>query len=147
MNLRITGHHVALTDALRRYVEHRFLDTLPRHFDRASCDLHVTLDDATCDTRHQLKECHVLLTVPGGRLVAREVAADFHVAVDLARHNLERQLDAYRERRLIGSRYPKKYFVAKLIEEERLPPVLEPLASEEEGAEPEIDRSKLPETD
>ncbi len=116
MNLRISAHHVELTPALRNYVEHRFLDTIPRHFDRSSCDLHVFLDETNGEAR-PVRECHAQLTVPGGRLVARERATDLFAAVDLARRTLERLLESYRGKKVVGTRYPKKYYAARVVEE------------------------------
>jgi ribosomal subunit interface protein len=115
MKLRIVCRHFPLTDTLRAHIHRRFLEYLPRHFDRESCDLHVELLGGP---KHRYQECQARLTVPGGLLVVRERADDAYAAVDAVERSLLRRVLEWRDRVLIGSRYPTKYFLARLLEEE-----------------------------
>jgi ribosomal subunit interface protein len=119
MKLQIVARHLPLTDTLRDHVRRRFLEILPRHFDRESCELHVELSGGP---KHRYAECRARLTVPGGLLVVSERAPDLYAAVDAAERTLLRKVMGWRDRVLIGTRFPKKYFVARRLEEsEELP--------------------------
>jgi ribosomal subunit interface protein len=121
MKLQIVVRHLSLTQALRDHIHERFLEMLPRHFDRESCDLHVEI---SLGPKHRYHECQARLTVPGGLLVVRERAADAFAAVDAAERILNRKVLDWRDRVLIGSRFPKKYYVAELMEEGEVPSLL-----------------------
>lgn len=113
-----------LTPALRDHVRHRFLDSLPNHYDRDSCDLRVELEHGTGEHKRRYEEVHAQLTVPGRMLVARARAKDIYIAVDEAQRQLLRNLDDWRSRALETARFPKKYYAARLVEEGRLPALL-----------------------
>jgi ribosomal subunit interface protein len=127
MKLQIVARNLTLTNTLRDHVHRRFLEMLPRYFDRESCELHIELSGGP---KHRYEACQARLTVPGGLLVVSERADDAYAAVDAAEHTLARKVKEWRERVLIGSRFPKKYFIARRMEEGAAPATLP------EGEEP-----------
>lgn len=125
-----------MSPALQEYIDRR-AQTLPRHFDRDAFDLHVALESPSGASKRRFVRCLARLRVPGTVLVANKRGQDAFRAVDAAIDALQRSLDDYHQRVLIGSRFPKKYFVARQMAEEALPP----LVSEGEAVfAPEEDR-------
>jgi len=123
MKLQIVARHIDLTDTLRDHVRRRFLETLPRFFDRESCDLHVELIGGP---KHRYEECQARLTVPRGLLVVSERAPGVYAAVDAAERALARKVKDWHDRVLIGTRFPKKYFIARRIEDGEAPATIPP---------------------
>lgn len=117
MRLQINARHVRLTGALREHVERRFLDSLPHHYDRDSCDLRVEIDSPVGRSKRRYEEVRAFLTVPGSVLVAHARARNAWVAVDDAQKQLLRRIDEWRRRLRALARHPKKYYAARLVEE------------------------------
>jgi ribosomal subunit interface protein len=141
MRLIISSPHLPMPPALQEYIDRR-AQTLPRHFDRDSFELHVALESPSGASKRRFVRCLARLRVPGTVLVANKRGQDAFRAVDAAMDALQRSLDDYHQRVLIGSRFPKKYFVARQVAEEALPS----LVSEGEAVfAPEEDRSAAPE--
>lgn len=124
MRLQIAARHMQLTVALRDHVERRFLDSLPHHYDRDSCDLRVEIDHPVGLTKRRYEEVHAQLTVPGGLLVAHARAKDAYAAVDAAQKQLLRRIDEWQRRLRDRARHPKKYYAARLVEDGALPATL-----------------------
>lgn len=100
MQVNITGRHVEITPALRRYVEEK-AERLHRYFDRAT-RLQVTL---RVEGERHIAEM-ILATVRGVTLIGEEVAGDMYAAVDLVTDKLGRQLRKLKTRmRLNGRRH------------------------------------------
>ena len=106
--------------ALQEYIDRR-AQTLPRHFDRDAFELHVALESPSGASKRRFVRCLARLRVPGTVLVANKRGQDAFRAVDAAMDALQRSLDDYHQRVLIGSRFPKKYFIARQMAEEALP--------------------------
>ena len=91
MNLTVSGHHVAVTSAIRSYVENK-LSRITRHFDHV-IDVNVIL---SVDKLRQKAEvsCHVR----GKEIHVESEDADLYAAIDLLVDKLDRQIIKYKDR-------------------------------------------------
>jgi putative sigma-54 modulation protein len=92
MNLNVSGHHLAVTPAIRSYVESK-LERVARHFDHV-IDAHVIL---TVDKLRQKAE--VTLHVSGKDLHCECEEDDLYAAIDLLADKLDRQVLRYKDKR------------------------------------------------
>jgi putative sigma-54 modulation protein len=92
MNLNVSGHHVAVTPAIRSYVQSK-LERVARHFDHV-IDAHVIL---TVDKLRQKAEA--TLHVRGKELHCECEEADLYAAIDLLVDKLDRQVLRYKDKR------------------------------------------------
>ncbi len=92
MNLSISGHHIAVTPALRDYVTAK-LERITRHFDRV-IDINVFL---SVDKLAQKAE--ICLHVRGKELFAEAVDEDLYAAIDALVDKLDRQVIKYKTKR------------------------------------------------
>ena len=91
MQLKLTGHHVEVTEALRAYVEKR-LGRVSRHFDEI-IDLHCTL------TVEKLEhKAEATLHVRGGTIHAVAVDANMYAAIDALVDKLDRNVVKHKEK-------------------------------------------------
>ena len=92
MNLNVSGHHLAVTPAIRSYVETK-LDRVARHFDHV-IDAHVIL------TVNKLRQkAEVTLHVRGKDLHCECEEDDLYAAIDLLADKLDRQVLRYKDKR------------------------------------------------
>jgi putative sigma-54 modulation protein len=91
MQIKISGHHVEVTDALRSYVEKR-MERVRRHFDQV-IDLHVTL---TVEKLEQKAEA--TLHVSGNALHAVAVDERMYAAIDMLADKLDRAVLKHKEK-------------------------------------------------
>ena len=91
MQLSVTGHHVEVTPALRRYIGTK-LARLERHFDHVS-DIHCIL---TVEKLSHKAEATVYLD--GGTIHADAVAEGMFAAVDGLVDKLDRQVKKHKEK-------------------------------------------------
>jgi len=92
MNLNVSGHHLAVTPAIRSYVQSK-LERVARHFDHV-IDAHVIL---TVDKLRQKAE--VTLHVRGKDLHCECEENDLYAAIDLLADKLDRQVLRYKDKR------------------------------------------------
>lgn len=93
MNIRITGRHLDVTDAIREYVEKK-IGRLERYYNRL-LELEVTLDGQGA----QLKKVEILAKPANHELfVAREEAEDLYACFDAALDKMERRLSRWKEK-------------------------------------------------
>jgi putative sigma-54 modulation protein len=92
MNLNVSGHHLAVTPAIRSYVEAK-LERVARHFDHV-IDAHVIL---TVDKLR--KKAEVTLHVRGKDLHCECEENDLYAAIDLLADKLDRQVLRYKDKR------------------------------------------------
>lgn len=91
MNLTLSGHHVAVTPALRTYVHSKF-ERVSRHFDHV-IDVNVIL------SVEKLRQCaEVTLHVRGKDIFAESDDEDLYAAIDLLVDKLDRQVLKYKDR-------------------------------------------------
>ncbi len=91
MNLHITGHHVAVTDALRTYVVSK-LDRVKRHFDHV-IDVNVVM---SVEKLRQKVEANV--HVSGREIHAASEGESLYAAIDELADRLDRQVVRHKEK-------------------------------------------------
>jgi putative sigma-54 modulation protein len=91
MNLHITGHHVAVTDALRTYVVSK-LDRVNRHFDHV-IDVNVVM---SVEKLRQKVEANV--HVSGRDIHATCEDENLYAAIDQLADRLDRQVVRHKEK-------------------------------------------------
>lgn len=91
MNVKITGRHMELSDALKSYIE-TGLRKVKAHFDRV-IDVDVVLD---VEKHRHTAEFN--LYANGVRINCRETSPDMYASVDAALDKLERQTRKFKDR-------------------------------------------------
>jgi putative sigma-54 modulation protein len=91
MQLKLTGHHIEITPALRRYVANK-LERIVRHFDHV-VDTHAIL---TVEKLRHKAEATIL--VSGAQLHADAVEEDMYAAIDALADKLDRQIKRHKEK-------------------------------------------------
>ena len=91
MQVKMTGHHVDITDALREYVNNK-MERLERHFDHI-VDVQVTL---TVEKNRHRAEATINLS--GGQIHAESEEEQMYAAVDLLVDKLDRQVLRHKEK-------------------------------------------------
>ena len=91
MNMKITGHHVELTPAIREYASNK-LERVIRHFD------HVTSVHVILSVDKLVQKAEVTLHVKGKDIYADATDANLYAAIDLATDKLDRQVVKHKER-------------------------------------------------
>ncbi len=91
MQLDVTGHHVEITPALRKYVTNK-LKKIARHFDLVT-DAHCIL--TVEKLRHKAE---ATVSVNGGKIYADATEEDMYAAIDGLVDKLDRQVRKYKEK-------------------------------------------------
>jgi len=92
MNLAISGHHVAVTPALRQYITGK-LERIRRHFDQViDVNVIVSVDKL-------VQKAEINLHVPGRDLFAECSGTDLYAAIDELIDKLDRQVAKYKAQR------------------------------------------------
>ena len=91
MQVNITGHHIEVTDALRNYVNEKFL-RLERHFENV-IDSHVILS-----VEKLVQKAEATVHVNGAKLFAHEEHSDLYAAIDGLIDKLDRQTIKHKEK-------------------------------------------------
>lgn len=91
MQLKLTGHHIEITPALRSYVEEK-LERVERHFDHV-VDVHAIL---TVEKLRHKAEATIL--VSGAQLHAESVDGDMYAAIDALADKVDRQIKKHKEK-------------------------------------------------
>ncbi|WP_151446545.1 ribosome hibernation-promoting factor, HPF/YfiA family [Lacisediminimonas profundi] len=94
MNLQISGHHLDLTPAIRRYVEEK-VERIKRHFDQViQIEVILALEASADKDRRQRAEINV--RVKGDLLHAESYAQNLYAAIDAAVDKLDRQVSTHK---------------------------------------------------
>ncbi len=140
MNITVTGRNIAVTDALRTYVDEK-LQAATNVFDiPMNAEVVLRVEKNPSNPVPQVVE--VTVFVKGAVVRVSEAAADMYVAVDMAADRVSRQLRKFKTRvidrrqRAAAPQEPSAAELADLIE------VPEPAPEEDEEQE-EILREKL----
>jgi putative sigma-54 modulation protein len=91
MQLKLTGHHVDITEPLREHVQSK-MAKLERHFD------HIMDAQVTLTVEKQRHKAEATLAVSGGPLHAEASEEQMYAAVDVLVDRLDRQLLKYKEK-------------------------------------------------
>lgn len=80
--------------------------------------IEVTLEDLFGPKGGQDKKVHVLAELPKVKepFHLEEIGTTFRTTITIARDRFERYLKRYRDRYEIGSRWPRKFWIAKILE-------------------------------
>ena len=91
MQIKITGHHVEVTEALRNFVNEKF-QRLERHFEHV-IDTHVILS-----VEKLVQKAEATVHVNGANLFAEQEHSDLYAAIDGLIDKLDRQTIKYKEK-------------------------------------------------
>ncbi|MBI2433290.1 MAG: ribosome-associated translation inhibitor RaiA [Candidatus Hydrogenedentes bacterium] len=91
MNVKVTGRHMDLTDALRNYI-HSGLRKVETHFDR------LMDADVVLDVQKHRHIAEVNLHANGVRIHGKEASSDMYASVDAVFAKLEKQIRKHKER-------------------------------------------------
>ncbi len=91
MNLTVSGHHVAVSEALRSYVGSK-LARITRHFDHV-IDVNVILSVDKTSQKAEVS-CHVR----GKEIYVESEDQDLYAAIDSLADKLDRQIIKYKDR-------------------------------------------------
>jgi len=91
MQIKLTGHHMDITPALRSYIENKFT-RLERHIDNMT-DIHVIL---SIEKERQKAEASIL--VNKGKIYADAQQDDMYAAIDTLMDKLDRQIKKHKEK-------------------------------------------------
>ncbi len=96
MNLKISGHHVELTPALREYVQNK-LERIRRHFDNV-IDITVTLAVDANTEKDKRQRAEINLHMRGKDLHVESEAQDMCAAIDLLMDKLDGQVLRHKDK-------------------------------------------------
>jgi putative sigma-54 modulation protein len=96
MNLKISGHHLELTPALREFVEAK-LQRITRHFDSV-IDINVILAVDSNTEKEKRQRAEINLHMRGKDLHAESESQDMYAAIDLLMDKLDRQVLRHKDR-------------------------------------------------
>ena len=96
MNLKISGHHVELTPALKEYVQNK-LERIKRHFDNV-IDITVTLAVDANTEKDKRQRAEINLHMRGKDLHVESEAQDMYAAIDLLMDKLDRQVLRHKDK-------------------------------------------------
>lgn len=128
MNLQVKGRNIAITDALRVYVDEK-LTKLGKNLNSASTmevELFVEKNPSIAD--NQVAE--VTIFTKGPVLRAKEASADMYASIDLVADKLSRQVKKYR-----GKLVSHNAHVRGSIPPDAIMPLPEEVEEQEEGPE------------
>ncbi|MFA7553765.1 MAG: ribosome-associated translation inhibitor RaiA [Spongiibacteraceae bacterium] len=91
MQINVSGHHVDLTPALRKYTTDK-LSKLQRHFDN------ITNADVTLTVDKLVQKAEATIHVAGADLFAASESTDMYAAIDALSDKLDRQLIKHKEK-------------------------------------------------
>ena len=102
MQLQVKAHHGSVSDTVRAYAEKRLAKLSRRLYEG-------TVVEVTLSREHNpsIRDDHVaegVVFTKGPNLVAREAATSYEAAVDKLVDKLERQVERYRDKRVLEPR-------------------------------------------
>ena len=96
MNLKISGHHLEVTPALREYVITK-LERVIRHFDQV-IDGTVLLAVDNHKEKEKRQKAEITLRVKGKEIFVESADSDLYAAIDLLIDKLDRQVIRHKDR-------------------------------------------------
>jgi putative sigma-54 modulation protein len=114
MNLKISGHHLEVTPALREYVITK-LDRVLRHFDQV-IDGNVVLSVDNHKEKDRRQKVEVNLHLKGKDIFVESANGDLYAAIDLVIDKLDRQVVRHKDRLQGHAHEALKYQPAAPIE-------------------------------
>jgi putative sigma-54 modulation protein len=92
MQLKLTGHHVEVTDSMRAYVEKK-LERIVRHFD------HVIDVNCVLTVEKLEQKAEATLHVSGADIHADAIDTNMYAAIDALADKLDRSVKKHKEKR------------------------------------------------
>ncbi len=105
MNLKISGHHLEVTPALREYVIAK-LERVIRHFDQV---IGGTVLLAVDNQKENRQIAEITLHLKGKEIFVESADSDLYAAIDLLIDKLDRQVIRYKDRVQEHARVAIKY--------------------------------------
>jgi putative sigma-54 modulation protein len=96
MNLKISGHHLEVTPALREYVITK-LERVIRHFDQV-IDGTVLLAVDNQKEKDKRQKAEITLHLKGKEIFVESADSDLYAAIDLLIDKLDRQVIRYKDK-------------------------------------------------
>lgn len=90
MNIKISGHHIEVTPALREYVLSKF-DRVARHIDGVA-DVTIILSVEKLKEKERRQTAQATLRVKGCDIVVAQSHEDLYAAIDQLMNKLDRQV-------------------------------------------------------
>jgi len=91
MQVKISGQHVEVTDAIRSYIKEKQA-RLERHFDKIT-SIHVIISVDKLEHKAE-----AILHIAGGEIHAQATEQDIYAAIDSLTDKVDRQLIKYKEK-------------------------------------------------
>ncbi len=91
MQIKLTGHHIEITQALRDYV-HDKLERIERHFENVT-SVHVILS-----VEKLRQKAEATIHVAGNDIFADSVDRDMYAAIDALTDKIDRQIKKHNEK-------------------------------------------------
>lgn len=118
MQIKITGHGIEITDALRDYVQEK-ASKLEEFFKNIQ-KVEIVLDARAIDNLERSHVAEIRAWMAGNRIIqAREGARDMYAAVDLAMQEARRQVERHKEKITKEKRRQAKKF--KILSRLKIP--------------------------
>jgi len=116
MRAIVKGRHMMLDEHLKAYVEAKIQRPAAKYLDGPSIRLEVELSNLFGPKGGDDQQCEVIMLLPRGNMLRiEEVGSDIYTTIGAAGDRLVRSLERYKGKKLVGGRYPKKYYVAKRL--------------------------------
>lgn len=116
MVVTVHSQQFTLTPELKRFALENLHQPLARIWDREGAQLDIMLRDLRGTKGGVDKECRCILYIPNGtKLVITEVTDDMRTSIHQARRRLMRRARQYVGHKLVGDRRPRKYFLARAV--------------------------------
>ncbi len=91
MNVKITGRHMEMSDALKSYIENA-LSKLTHHFDK------IINADVVLDVEKHRHICEININANGMRIHSKEMSPDMYASVDAVIEKLDRQIRKFKDK-------------------------------------------------
>lgn len=91
MNVKITGRHMEMSDALKSYIENA-LNKLTHHFDK------IINADVVLDVEKHRHICEININANGMRIHSKEISNDMYASVDAVIEKLDRQVRKFKDK-------------------------------------------------
>lgn len=117
MRIIVKAKNFKIPTDLESYIREKLLKFEKMTEEPTVCE--VRLEERRGAKRGVDKIVHIYLTLPKVKnpIYLMEATNDWFGSIDLIEEKFEKEILKYKEKVKIGSRYPKKYFEAKLEEE------------------------------
>ncbi len=91
MNVKITGRHMEMSDALKSYIENA-LNKLTHYFDK------IITADVILDVEKHRHICEININANGMRIHSKEISTDMYASVDAVIEKLDRQIRKFKDK-------------------------------------------------